>query len=388
MIRTIVDVTIGVLILIHDVFARILSLRFPYRLHLFEWCDLPVIPTFLKHCCQSTLTAQWTRRLPFLQSQPPSLHATHLLTQILSNITDSARTPYTIVDFCSGAGGPLPSIEKAVNATRLKSKLCPVLFRLSDLVPNLEAWIPLSAQSEYLSFIPQSVNALSPPPSTISVSARSQIPLPSTGHEFAYEEVSVTGKVHPDPRMEKQRQRDRQEMRAEMTADTKVIHLFCLSFHHFADKEARVVVKNMLRDSDAFCILELQERSLGCLAMMALEPVLLLAVCWWWFWGEWAYLWWTYGVPVLPFLHGWDGIVSCLRTRTFEEVRALVDGVIAEESRERAKELTLNGQSKGRTRGLGPDQWTISEAKVLHTWPAGYMHATVGIRKEIRKGMS
>ncbi|TKX20528.1 hypothetical protein C1H76_7339 [Elsinoe australis] len=386
MIRTILNIILGAFLYLYNVFESLLSLNFPYRLQLFEFGDLYLVPTFIKYHFQITLTAQWTRRLPLLQSHAPAHHATALLTQILANITDTATTPYTIIEFCSGAGGPTPHIERAVNAARLRSNLPPILFRLSDIVPNLEAWIPLSAASEHLSFIPQPVNALDPPPSTISVSSRGGIHVPLSG-EYADEEVSVTGKVTVDEGRQVQRERDREAMKATCTARTKVMHLFCLSFHHFEDEDARRVIRSMLSNSDAFCVVELQERSLGCLAMLALEPVLLFLVSWYWFWGDWSQLFWTYVVPVLPVLHGWDGVVSCLRTRTFGEMREMIDGVIAEARREMEKDLVFNGQPKGRWQGVVQDQWTISEARAKHTWPAGYLHATIGIRKEIRRGM-
>ncbi|KAF2220934.1 hypothetical protein BDZ85DRAFT_22067 [Elsinoe ampelina] len=389
MFRFFFNLVSGVLLYFYDAFERILNLKFPYRLHLFEWCDLWYVPTTIKHHCQLTFTAQWHHRLPLLQSHPPTHHATHLITQILSNMTDSSTTPYTIIDFCSGAGGPLPAIERTINASRLRSSLPPIQFRLSDLVPNLEAWIPLAAQSEYLSFIPQPVDAVDPPASTISVSARNDdvvVPSALEGRGTA-EEIMLDGRVRVDPELKAQRERERESVMRGLTAGTKVMHLFCLSFHHFGDEQARVVVRNALGNSDAFCFLELQERSLGCLGMMMLEGLLLLVVSWWWFWGEWVHLLLVYGVPVLPVVHAWDGVVSCLRTRTFEEVRGLVDGVIAEEKRRMEKELTFIGQVGGRRQGVARGEWTVSEARVRHTWPAGYLNAVIGIRKEIRKGM-
>ncbi|KAF4552108.1 Hypothetical protein D9617_11g009570 [Elsinoe fawcettii] len=384
MINTIIAILSGVFPYFYDAFQRLLNLKFPYRLHLFEWCDLWIIPIAIKHHCQVTLTAQWHFRLPILQTDPPTHHATQLLTQILSNINDSTTTPYTIIDFCSGAGGPLPAIERQINTSRKTASLSPIKFRLSDLVPNLEAWIDLASASDHLSFIPQSVNALSPPASTISISTRSRVTLPeAVNGKYAPEEVGLNGTVTPDPRRRKQREQDRESVKETMTADTKIVHLFCLSFHHFNNEQARVVVRNALANSDAFCFLELQERSLGCVGMMMLEPLLLMLVSWWWFWGDWVQLGLTYIVPVLPLIHGWDGVVSCLRTRTFVEVRDMVDGVIAEERGKREEELVLNGQGAGQ--GLLGEEWTISQARMRHTWPAGYLHAVVGIRKEIRK---
>lgn len=153
-----------------------------------------------------------------------------------------------------------------------------------------------------------------------------------------------------------------------------MVHLFCLSFHHFDDGTARKVLRNALTNSDAFVILELQDRSLGCLLMLSLEWLLLLLVTVFWFWSDLSHLALTYVVPVLPFVHTWDGIVSCLRTRTNGELARLVDLVMVEEKR---------GLRDGE--GIGIGVWTISEVRQRHTWPFGYMNAFIGIRNDCRR---
>jgi len=296
------------------------------------------VPSTIKHRCQETLTAQWTKKLPFIQSASPSTLAAALLQRILNNITDINTTSYTIIDFCSGAGGPTPSIEKAVNSTRQRLDQRPILFRMSDIEPNLDAWIEASSQSEYLSFIPQAVDATRPPASVISMSASSSL--------------------------------------AKARADTKMVHLFCLSFHHFNDATAKEVLRGMLQNSDAFVIIELQDRSLGCLMMLSMEWLLLFVVTVFWFWHDVSHLALTYWIPLLPFIHTWDGLVSCLRTRTVGELSRLVDEVTRE-----GKQKLMDGDG----RGHGVDDWTISFVRQRHTWPFGYMNAFIGIRNDCRK---
>ncbi|KAF2154001.1 hypothetical protein K461DRAFT_292686 [Myriangium duriaei CBS 260.36] len=368
-----------------SILTALLNIHFPIRLHLFEWGDLNLTPTPLKHLAQSTLTAQWLRRLPLLQSAPPATHATRLLQRVFANISDSDSVPYTVVDFCSGAGGPVPAIESALNAHRS----LPIMFRVSDLHPDIDAWIELSSRSENLGFFPQPVDARRLPAGARSVARREEVQEERLEKEgpWADEEVWVTGQVSALPERRVERRRDAGRKEAGVTAETKVLHLFCLAFHHFRDAEATGVVAAMLEAADAFVVVELQDRSVGCLAMMMLEGLVVLAVSWWWFWGEWGRLLLTYVLPVLPVMHTWDGLVSCLRTRTFEEMRALIDGVLEEDRRVREKEetITRDAEAVRSTNGLG--DWTISQARVKHTWPCGYLHATIGIRKEIRKGM-
>ena len=42
------------------------------------------------------------------------------------------------------------------------------------------------------------------------------------------------------------------------------------------------------------------------------------------FWRRPGYLFFTYVIPVIPFVFLWDAVVSCLRTRTPEETIALL----------------------------------------------------------------
>jgi len=82
-------------------------------------------------------------------------------------------------------------------------------------------------------------------------------------------------------------------------------------------------------------------------------------------------------VPVLPFVHTWDGLVSCLRTRTFGEMSELVDRVLVERRQ---------GVGVGKVHGGSEeDEWTFSRVRERHTWPFGYMNAFVGIREDVRR---
>ncbi|GAM84367.1 hypothetical protein ANO11243_023610 [Dothideomycetidae sp. 11243] len=320
------------------------------------------------HIAQSTLTAQWTHRLPLFQSAAPAEHATHLLAQVLGNITDSASTPYTVIDFCSGAGGPIPSIERSINAQRKSADLPPVHFRVSDLYPDIDAWIALSAHSAHLSYFPQPLDATHMPPGAVSVARRHRLVLPEDHLDragpHAHDEVNLSGEVVLRQRRREERNHDARVLATGQTAHTKVVHLFCLAFHHFDDEQARAVLSQTLGAADAFVVLELQDRSLGCLAMMMFEGWLVLAVSWVWFWGEWGRFALTYGLPVVPVVHWWDGIVSCLRTRTFREMRALIDGVLAEDRREREEDVVDNGHAEDVWPSKGVGEWTLSRVRI------------------------
>ena len=351
------------------------------------------VPPDLRSLAQATLTEQWTRRLPLLQVVPPAAHATTLLTQVLANISDSNTCAYTVVDFCSGTGGPVPTIERTLNASRTAEGLPPIPFRLSDIHPPIDAYIALAAHSPHLSFFPQPVDARLMPAGATSVARRPEAVQERIDEQgpFADDEVTLTGKVRRRKERGEERRRDAKRRFAGVTAETKVLHLFCLAFHHFSEAGAREVLRQTLGRADAFVVLELQDRSPGCLAMMFLEGLVVTAVTCVWFWGQWSRWLLTYLLPILPILHTWDGLVSCLRTRTFEEMRTLIDSVLAEDRKELEKDsllnqVGLNGHVRAEdelTHDLG--DWPLSRVRVRHTWPCGYLLATIGIRKEIRR---
>lgn len=232
--------------------------------------------------------------------------------------------------------GPVPRIERLVNRGRKAKKQIP--FRLSDIHPNLDAWMDHAALSDNLSFVPQPVDASNPPFSVISTTTAGE-------KDLAF--------------------------RAGLRSNgNKIFRLFCLAFHHFDDETAKRVIKSSLETSDAFAIIELQDRRIGSLALMLLEFWLLLLVTMFWFWHDDLHLLLTYAIPVLPAIHSWDGFVSCLRTRTFEETIRLVEAVQGREKGDHA----LLGNAVSVTRG----NWTFTHSRTLHTWPVGYMEVTFG----------
>ncbi|EMC95459.1 hypothetical protein BAUCODRAFT_542157 [Baudoinia panamericana UAMH 10762] len=307
------------------------------RWQLFEISDLDITPTFVKHCCQNTLTAQWTQRMPIVQQQAPAELAAAALCTAFDTIEDIDTADWRVIDFCSGGGGPVPVIERLFNHKRRLDGKKAIPFRLSDLHPNLDAWMDHAARSWNLSFIPQPVDASNPPFSAISA-------------------TTTESNIQHDARQHG------------YTSDgSKVARLYCLSFHHFDDETAKEVLRSTLKTSDAFAIVELQERRVGSLLLMLLEFWLLFVVIALWFWHDNAHLLLTYAIPVLPFIHCFDGLVSCLRTRTFDETMSLIEAVQGNcESRQTSGGGVLQGG------------WHFTHTRQLHTWPLGYMTVIFG----------
>ena len=95
------------------------------------------------------------------------------------------------------------------------------------------------------------------------------------------------------------------------------------SFHHFPDNVARDVLGDAVRCGDGFAMAEVTSRTPRAVATMLLMPIFD-----WIFTPRmrpfrWSRLLFTYLLPLIPLVVLWDGIISCLRTRTPEELLLL-----------------------------------------------------------------
>ena len=190
-------------------------------------------PQYLREKVQSCLTLCWTFRVPVLQkASPAQLVASTLYRTLADDVTN-----YTYVDFCAGAGGPTPFIEKDLNAqlsshtpvspytaslNASKAALTPrsphaatsprtltpdngaVQFILTDLHPHIPDWTDASKRSENLTFVSDPVDAANAP-------------------------ASLNGK---DGR--------------------KIFRLYNLAFHHFEDKLGLDILRNTIETADGF----------------------------------------------------------------------------------------------------------------------------------------
>jgi hypothetical protein len=96
------------------------------------------------------------------------------------------------------------------------------------------------------------------------------------------------------------------------------------SFHHFPDSVARAVLADAVQAGDGFASAEVTLRNFRALAtMMFIVPFLVLVLTPAIRPFRWSRLLLTYVVPLIPLVILWDGTVSCLRTRTPQELLAL-----------------------------------------------------------------
>lgn len=92
---------------------------------------------------------------------------------------------------------------------------------------------------------------------------------------------------------------------------------------------------------------------------MSLMGVMIMFITPFYFWRSPGHLFFTYIIPIIPFVLVFDGYISSLRTRSAEEVQALM------------KEC-----------GASCDGWTVRSGHEQHTWPTGYLTWIVAIKDQ------
>jgi hypothetical protein len=169
-----------------------------------------------------------------------------------------------IIDLCSGVGGPWPTLLPALHRLGIDANVC-----MTDFFPNIPSLERAAGMTFGLRYEKASVSATSVP-------------------------THLTG------------------FRTIFTA-----------FHHFRPNDAREILASAVRDRVGILIAEATPRRLTALAIQIMVPLAVLLLTPTVRPFRWSRLFWTYFVPVLPLAIFFDGVVSCLRTYTPEEMLAM-----------------------------------------------------------------
>lgn len=97
-----------------------------------------------------------------------------------------------------------------------------------------------------------------------------------------------------------------------------------LSFHHFKPAGASKILQNAIDSQKGIAVFEATERSFPSILSTILSPIVVLLMTPFIRPFKWGRLFFTYLIPVIPFLIMFDGIVSCLRTYSVTEMENLV----------------------------------------------------------------
>ncbi|HXF61211.1 MAG TPA: hypothetical protein VNK95_06320 [Caldilineaceae bacterium] len=99
------------------------------------------------------------------------------------------------------------------------------------------------------------------------------------------------------------------------------------ALHHFTPPAARAILQDAVNHGQGIAVFEQTARTPVALGLMLMLPLLALLLMP--FVRPWRAerLFWTYVVPAIPLVLGFDGVVSCLRTYSRQELAALIAGL-------------------------------------------------------------
>lgn len=194
----------------------------------------------------------------------------------------------SIVDVCSGSGGPWLDLSQ-----KLRGNKAAYSILLTDKFPNLAAF--------------ESVKAASP-----------------NGLDYYRSPVDATS----------------------VPAELDGFRTMFSSFHHFPPAQARAILQDAVDARQGIGIFEITSRTASALGMMFLwflTPFLFTPSIRPF---RWSRLFFTYVLPIIPLVLLFDGLVSCLRTYNPRELRELIQDLPAPEYRWEI------GEQSGTFRGL------------------------------------
>lgn len=190
-----------------------------------------------------------------------------------------------IVDLCSGSAGPAVVISRMLKEREGYA----VTALLTDLYPNRERFQALHSENGSLVYVEEPVDARHVP-------------------------ASLDG-----------------------------FRLLVNGFHHFRPDEARGILADAVKNRQGIAVLEFVGRSVPAFAGVLAVPLTVWLLTPFIRPFRWRRLFWTYLVPLVPFCCLWDGIVSCCRVYSPEEMRRLIDGVASDGYEWEAGRLPMRG---------------------------------------------
>jgi hypothetical protein len=188
-----------------------------------------------------------------------------------------------VLDLCSGAGGPWPWLRQALAERGVHVSVC-----LTDKYPHLNALEPM--------------------------------------HHLADPAI----RYHPQPV-------DARRVSSELVGFRTMFS----SFHHFRPEEARAILLDAVRKHEGIAIFEGTQRTALAMLLMLLVPLMVLLTTPFIRPFRWSRLLWTYVIPLVPLVSLFDGLVSCLRTYSVQELRELTEGLHENNYRWEAAELKI-----------------------------------------------
>ncbi len=255
------------------------------RIQLFEFEDQPWLPNWLRKCM--------TRLINVMHKL---LGTKHDVAALAVKAMNHVHKP-TIVDLCSGSGGPMLQVSKTIQD---RYKIDHLSLTLTDLYPDLQ--------------VAESVNN----------TANNNI-------NYQTKPVDVT----------------------RLDSQLKGVRTIIGSFHHFNPEAARQILKDARDQQQPICVYEISDNSLpSSLWWISIPSIFIMSFFITPFARpmSWQQLVFTYLIPVIPICFAWDGAASNARTYTPNDMDELLKGLENEGYRwekgrinRKAKKLYLMG---------------------------------------------
>jgi hypothetical protein len=227
------------------------------RIHLFEVEDQNWFP--------NSLRMSITRLIKVMHR---FLNTEDHLAKVLSKLITETKAK-SIVDCCSGSGGPMPNVlEKLKTEYRIEN----LQLTLTDLYPSTEAAAAFNAKDDSISY---DINP-----------------------------VDVLENKH--------------------IGDIKT--LIC-SFHHMEPVKAKAILKKAIDDKQAICIYEMSDNSAPKALWWIAIPINIISSFIITLFSRpvsLKQLFFTYLIPLIPICFAWDGAVSNIRTYTLDDLDELL----------------------------------------------------------------
>jgi hypothetical protein len=172
-----------------------------------------------------------------------------------------------IVDLCSGGGGPWFTLAHRLETVSEE----PLQILLTDLYPS-ETALQITAHyaPHHIQYVAKSVDA-------------TQVPRELTGFRTLF-----------------------------------------TAFHHFPPQIAQAILQNTVDNRQGIGIFEQTRRDPLALLLMLILPFVALLATPFIRPFRWSRLFWSYAIPAIPFVLCFDGIISCLRTYSNQELNTLI----------------------------------------------------------------
>lgn len=119
----------------------------------------------------------------------------------------------------------------------------------------------------------------------------------------------------------------------DIPAELAGFRTFFTAFHHFSPIQARAILEDAVARDRGIAIFEAPGRTILPLLFAMLMPVVSFGLAPFLRPFTWSRMFWTYVIPVVPFVLWFDGVISCLRVYSPRELQEFVDEIGAEHYR-------------------------------------------------------